>query len=155
MPYLPELHYCYVCGVDLGPNSDDGICAACDDVYVTWMREHATGDLTGQCEMLTQRMIEAFPELTRMRGHVHLIGHHATGHPQGYPHWWCVTDDGDILDPTAQQFPFPLTYVPWDEAQPEPTGKCPNCGGYCFEGKYLCSEHCAIKYEAYCRNPFA
>lgn len=30
MPYLPELHYCHICGVDLGPDNGDGICGACD-----------------------------------------------------------------------------------------------------------------------------
>jgi hypothetical protein len=28
--YLPELHYCCVCGADLGADNGDGICAACD-----------------------------------------------------------------------------------------------------------------------------
>ena len=30
MAYLAELHYCHCCGVDLGPDNGDGICAACD-----------------------------------------------------------------------------------------------------------------------------
>jgi hypothetical protein len=30
MAYLPELHRCAVCGVGLGPDSGDGICAGCD-----------------------------------------------------------------------------------------------------------------------------
>jgi hypothetical protein len=28
--YLPELHYCCVCGADLGPDNGDGICCGCD-----------------------------------------------------------------------------------------------------------------------------
>ncbi len=32
MAYLPELHRCCSCGVDLGPDNGDGICAACDSV---------------------------------------------------------------------------------------------------------------------------
>lgn len=30
MAYLPELHRCAVCGVDLGPDDGDGICPAHD-----------------------------------------------------------------------------------------------------------------------------
>ena len=31
----------------------------------------------------------------------------------------------------------------------EPTGKCPNCGGYCYEGATLCSDRCEHEYMAY------
>lgn len=34
MPSLPELHYCHCCGVDLGPDNGDGICAVCDQAEV-------------------------------------------------------------------------------------------------------------------------
>ena len=30
MAYLPDLHYCQVCGFYLGPDNGDGICGACD-----------------------------------------------------------------------------------------------------------------------------
>ena len=30
MAYMPEMHYCLACGVYLGPDNGDGICAACD-----------------------------------------------------------------------------------------------------------------------------
>jgi hypothetical protein len=32
MAYLPELHRCCVCGIDLGPDNGDGICTECDNV---------------------------------------------------------------------------------------------------------------------------
>lgn len=37
MAYLPELHRCCVCGVDLGPENGDGICCDCEgaDVNLT------------------------------------------------------------------------------------------------------------------------
>jgi len=31
MSYLPELHYCCVCGEDLGAENGDGICRGCDE----------------------------------------------------------------------------------------------------------------------------
>jgi hypothetical protein len=30
--YLPELHYCCVCGADLGADNGDGICCGCDSL---------------------------------------------------------------------------------------------------------------------------
>jgi hypothetical protein len=30
LAYLPELHYCCVCGADLGADNGDGICCGCD-----------------------------------------------------------------------------------------------------------------------------
>ena len=30
MAYLPELHYCCVCGIYLGPDNGDGICSSCE-----------------------------------------------------------------------------------------------------------------------------
>jgi hypothetical protein len=31
MAYLPELHFCCVCRVYLGPDDGDGICSDCED----------------------------------------------------------------------------------------------------------------------------
>jgi hypothetical protein len=31
MSYLPELHYCCVCGTYLEPDNGDGICFSCDN----------------------------------------------------------------------------------------------------------------------------
>lgn len=30
-----------------------------------------------------------------------------------------------------------------------PTGKCPNCGNFCYEGNYLCSGKCTKEYMTY------
>lgn len=90
-------------------------------------------------------MAAAFPELRRVRGHYH--------DPQWgrRAHWWLVEPGGEVVDPTAAQFPSRGRgrYEEWDEARPEPTGECPNCGGEVFDGGTCCSPKCVDEYTAY------
>jgi hypothetical protein len=67
--------------------------------YIQWIAEHVELDPHGQCKEVTERMASAFPELRRVRGHYvcPVVG------PQ--PHWWMVTPDGTVVDPTRTQFP--------------------------------------------------
>jgi hypothetical protein len=118
------------------------------DKYAAWIAEHVEGDGYGQCEELTRRMAEAFPELSRVRGHYYCW---AWGERA---HWW-LTAGENVVDPTAQQFPSKGAgeYVPWDEGAPEPTGMCPNCGDPCYDGDTCCSAACTQSYVAYCMNP--
>lgn len=113
--------------------------------YREWMA-NVDGDGYGKCAETTIAMQEAFPELARVRGFYHcpLWGQRA--------HWWLVTPDGAIVDPTAMQFPSGGLglYVRWPEGQPEPTGKCPNCSDYCYNDRTCCSEPCSREYAAYC-----
>ena len=113
--------------------------------YAEWIREHVQSDGYGQCAELTEQMARAFPELKRVRGHYYDIcwGERA--------HWWLVTPDGYIVDPTAAQFPTKGRghYDPWDESEHEPTGKCINCGGYVLDGSSCCSDECAAEAESY------
>ena len=99
----------------------------------------------GRCEETTVAMVTAFPELKRVRGHYICPwwGRRA--------HWWCVTPEGAIVDPTAAQFPSYNAafqskgageYVPWTEGAPEPTGKCLDCGEEVFGGANFCNEEC-------------
>lgn len=108
-------------------------------------------DPTGACAEVTEEMVEVFPELTRVRGHYH--------DPQWgqREHWWCVTEDGDIVDPTAHQFPSKGEgeYVRWIEGDPEPTGKCPECGEYTFNDDTFCSEGCGDDFDTRLRNEHA
>ena len=57
-------------------------------------------------------------------------------------HWWLQTKEGEIIDPTAIQFPTKGhgVYDPWDETQKAPTGMCPNCGEYCYDGIHVHEE---------------
>jgi len=122
---------------------------ACYEEYREWIKDNVEDDGYGKCEEITQAMVAHFHKtLKRVRGFYYCT---AWGERM---HWWCVTvDDGTIVDPTAAQFPSKGQgiYEEVDESKPEtiPTGKCPNCGGWCYEGRYICSDKCATEYEAY------
>jgi len=63
------------------------------------------------CAEATQRMSATFPELLRTRGEV-MVG------VDYRPHWWCVSPDGTIVDPTVHQWPQKVTIyeiVPLDD----------------------------------------
>lgn len=112
--------------------------------YAQWIDDYQ-GEVCGMCASLSQQMVDAFPELKRVRGHYI--------DPLWGPreHWWCVAPDGSIVDPTASQFPTKGggTYVPHVEGSPEPTGKCLDCGGYCFNGDTFCSPECERSTRSY------
>lgn len=112
---------------------------AMHDKYKQWIASlYLTSGGYGQCSSVTQSMVEAFPELTRVRGHYYcsVWGERA--------HWWCIDTGGNIVDPTAAQFPSKGCgeYVPWTEGTQEPTGLCMNCGAYCYDSHNACSERC-------------
>ncbi len=91
-----------------------------------------------QCAEASAAMIRDFPDLRRARGHV-MAG------VDFRPHWWCVTPDGDTVDPTAHQWSVPPVFY---EALPddveEPHGKCYHCGSLLFRSRgaesYFCEE---------------
>lgn len=108
------------------------------DRYTTWIQRKLTqGSPIAMCAAWTRDMVAAFPELTRVHGHVHLWSGRC-------PHWWCETPDGEIIDPTVSQFRgLPYAYWPHQEGAPEPTGKCINCGEYVYAPRSSsCSEAC-------------
>jgi hypothetical protein len=121
-----------------------------DQKYEDWIAKNVEGDGYGQCREVTETMLAAFPELTRVRGHYYCP---AWGERE---HWWLVTTAQEIVDPTKQQFPScgRGTYIPHDETAPEPTGRCPNCNDYCYDHHTCCSDRCSTEYAAYCTNPF-
>ena len=114
--------------------------------YLDWMNKwNLENDPYGNCAEATLEMQGAFPELKRIRGHYYCV---IWGERM---HWW-LTDGDEIVDPTCGQFPTKGNgvYKPWNEGDPEPTGKCPNCGELCYDGRYCCSEKCDKEYAAYC-----
>lgn len=114
--------------------------------YADWIATHypTPESAYGQCDAATTAMLAAFPELRRVRGHYYCL---VWGERS---HWWLVAPDGAIVDPTACQFPSRGgVYEPWSEGADEPSGKCPNCGGYVYGGGTVCSDLCAREYEAY------
>jgi len=105
--------------------------------YEDWIRDNVE-ETFGTCADVTREMRIVFPELKRVRGHYYCL---AWGERQ---HWWLVAPNGDIVDPTADQFPTKGSgpYDEWDEGSPEPTGKCLECGTLCFDGKQFCGKSC-------------
>lgn len=104
--------------------------------YDQWIQENVKDDGYGQCKEITAKMAEAFPELTRVRGHYYCSwwGERA--------HWWLRNNEG-IIDPTSAQFPSRGTgkYVEWIEGTPEPIGRCRECGEESFYEKDFCCEN--------------
>ena len=57
-------------------------------------------------------MQQTFPELRRVGGFVARADRPpAAGVPQVRAHWWLVTPAGQVVDPTARQFGWPLVYL--------------------------------------------
>lgn len=112
--------------------------------YQDWIKLNVEDDPKGQCMEVTEEMEAVFPELTRVRGHYYCT---AWGERQ---HWWLVTASGEVVDPTAAQFPSKGTrvYEPLAEDAPEPTGLCPNCGGFIYGGGQVCSDACGVAFTA-------
>ena len=115
--------------------------------YQDWIN-NINNNVTGLCADITQDMITKFPELKRIRGHYYCV---IWGQRE---HWWCVDSDNSIVDPTASQFPGKGSgeYVEWDESQPEPTGKCRECGEYCYDDNNFCNTAHEVSYMAYINN---
>jgi hypothetical protein len=114
--------------------------------YTQWVKEYKekNPNTARMCKSATDAMIQTFPELTQIRGHVI-----STSRLDPAPHWWCINITGNIFDPTENQFGTIVAYYPHDESLPEPTGKCPNCGKYCYNGNTLCCKTCEEEYVAY------
>ena len=119
--------------------------------YERWIQNFRNKNMNvvqGMCLEASYAMHKKFPELTVVRGHVKLWDEFDESIYK-YPHWWLIAEDGDIVDPTESQFPNLLEYEQWDESLTEPTGKCPNCGNYCFDHKQLCCAECEKEYISY------
>ena len=118
-----------------------------NEKYKEWILNynHLNPDTYGMCREATQQFSNDFPELKRVRGHVE-----SALSSKLLPHWWCVDPNGNIIDPTAKQFDYITRYIELDKSQPEPTGKCPNCGEYCYDNDFTCCESCESEYASYC-----
>lgn len=112
--------------------------------YDQWIKEHVY-ECKGNCKLYAQEMAEAFPELIVVSG--------TYFRPEDSPadHWWCVTKEGEIIDPTAHQFELdrdgrPVYKV--DNANyttdENVTGKCPRCGAWCYDNDEYCSAKCEL-----------
>lgn len=77
----------------------------------------------GHCAEAVKEMHQHFPELTPVVGHVYCPA------PWGRrAHRWLVTSEGDIVDPTAAQFPLIYEYEELTEHTLVRLGSCAWCG---------------------------
>lgn len=113
--------------------------------YFDWIKNYSkNNNIEGKCAEVTNLMMMKFPELKRIRGHIKCVVDNNL-----HSHWWLIDKNNNIIDPTEKQFIIITEYLPHDESAPEPTGKCPNCGNYCYDYKHICSDKCAHEYGEY------
>jgi len=105
--------------------------------YTEWIKNNVPASTYGKCTEITEAMDKEFPELKRVRGW------YEDAYWGKREHWWMLDPNSNIIDPTKSQFPDQHgDYHPLDESKPKPTGKCINCGGYCFNRNPTCSKEC-------------
>lgn len=105
--------------------------------YDAWIKANypTMESALGKCHQGVKAMKEQFPELEVTNGFVHFVTH------QKRAHWWLKDAQGNIVDPTAIQYPEymgePITeYEEIDDshdARKYPSVKCPNCGEYYYQ----------------------
>jgi len=117
---------------------------AFETLWWSWCR----GDTLQTCHEAVKTLVALCDDLKPIRGQV-VMKAAPDGDVRPWPHWWAVTLEGQVVDPTADQFPSALEYRPHDESLGDPTGRCPNCGGLCHDHRYLCSDACERDYAAY------
>jgi len=98
----------------------------------------------GKCLEMSQELVSKDPTLTLVRGH------YICPFWGAQPHWWVKDKDGNIIDPTARQFPSKGAgeYVEFDG-----NIDCSQCGKQMkeedadIEGNYaFCSMSCHMRF---------
>jgi hypothetical protein len=97
----------------------------------------------GSCGHFTKIFAERFKELTRVPGFYFAPG----GKSSHGEHWWLTDPKGNIVDPTADQFPSQGNgvYVAYDpKVHKVAKGRCPGCGVTLFAFQWKpCSPECS------------
>lgn len=85
-----------------------------DSWIKAWRKEKPRAH--GMCYYAARMMNEVFPELKLVRGKVIAQDFSYLKTPKSGPiessHWWCIDPNGNIQDPTADQFVNIILYVP-------------------------------------------
>lgn len=86
----------------------------------------------GKCREMSEALCQDDDSLTLVRGHYYCP---VWGKQ---PHWWCKTSDGQIIDPTARQFPSKGAgeYVEFDGML-----ECEHCGASIAEDDAIMADH--------------
>ena len=113
--------------------------------YKSWIAANVEGTGYGKCHETCLAMQKDFPALRLRKGVVRCSwGLRA--------HWWLLGMHGEIVDPTARQFPdFPLSaeayqdMTDWTDEQIAdvvPSGVCMMCGSSVWHGANFCGSYC-------------
>ena len=97
-----------------------------ENKYRIWITNYITannGIVYGRCVDASKKMVADFPELKVVPGFIETS--YTTDE-----HCWCVTSDGEIIDPTRAQYQGQLileyrAFKPGDRVR---VGKCMECG---------------------------
>lgn len=104
----------------------------------------------GKCYEMCQELLKQRPELRLVRGHIHVPFWVSEPMQQ---HWWLEDPEGNVVDPTWEQFPFGK--APPKEMYHEFDGMvtCAECGiikeekEMFFESRHaFCSSHCYARF---------
>lgn len=121
--------------------------------YDKWIKRWCEANQAyGGCAKAATELVEAFPELTAVKGHAYTDwGKRA--------HWWTTTAEGKVIDPTASQFGVVFEYEPWESGSEVLVGKCMDCGAEIWvevqtldeppPQQTFCDEACQKATEAY------
>jgi hypothetical protein len=114
-----RFHACVRCGASV---------KRAEGTYAAWITEWVANQrlIRGRCASATTEMVETFPELKRVAGWVYGAKTAPT------EHFWCVSPDGSIVDPSASQFAGELTYREFRPGDSVCVGRCMNCGDYIY-----------------------
>ena len=128
--------------------------------YFEWIssKYHTLESTLGKCKEACLLMQKDFPELKVTNGFVELAFVE-----EPVTHWWCVTQEGVIVDPTSFQYeangsPI-MSYEEISEEHPErlfEKRKCMNCGEYYYvtpELKFMHNEKCDSEFMEYLNGP--
>ncbi len=113
--------------------------------YADWIADQDLPQCpAGLCHIVASQMTDAFPELRLVRGH---FAPWDGPRSRKWPHWWCETAEGAVIDPTVAQFAGlgPGDYV--EHNGKEPTGRCLECGLYVFNAGSFCDDVCARRWN--------
>jgi hypothetical protein len=121
--------------------------------YQEWINNYypTSASSYGNCKEAVVLMIKSFPELIPTNGFVHVYSWN-----KDRQHWWLKTKEGEIIDPTKNQFPGPIDYSEVDDSHPVrnyESCRCHNCDNryYLTPGlsNVVCSDACHIEYQRY------
>lgn len=108
--------------------------------YKAWISENYPSyeSAYGNCADATSEMIAEFPELRRVSGFYYAA---LWGRRE---HFWCISPDGEVIDPTAVQFPCKGNGAYEEVTDPSliPTGRCLDCGEDVYNSKTFCDLQC-------------